>query len=450
MFSLKEMLKRTTSGAKRPAGADDPATGIPLAEHGIAKSALGKNALQVIQTLLEAGHQAYLVGGGIRDLLLDLRPKDFDVSTSARPEDVVKLFRRSRLIGRRFKIVHVYFGREVIEVTTFRGQHPDEDQSHPHAVRSETGQLLRDNIYGTLEEDALRRDFSANSLYYDISNETILDYTDGYADIEARRLKMVGNPVERFKEDPVRLLRAVRFSAKLGFTIDPDTERPITGLSDQLQHIPAARLFDEALKLLLSGHGAASFVLLKKYRLFQQLFPQTAATLDPDSDEFIRQALLNTDERLARNQGITPAFFFAVVLWPPLQRTLESLGETGTPTTAGMQRAGDEVISQQVQRTAIPRRFSCPMREIWELQIRLPRRQGQRASKLLSHPRFRAAYDFLLLREQCGEQTDGLGKWWTDFQEADANQRTRMVGALGHGKPRRRRRNRRKPKPASH
>ena len=361
---------------------------------------------------------------------------------------MVKLFRRSRLIGRRFKIVHVYFGREVIEVTTFRGKHPDQDQDHPHAVRSATGQLLRDNIYGTLEEDALRRDFSANSLYYDISNETILDYTNGYADIKARCLKMVGEPVQRFKEDPVRLLRAIRFSAKLGFSIEPETARPIIELSDQLQHIPASRLFDEALKILLSGHGAASYALMKKYHLFEQLFPLTQESLDHESDEFIEQALINTDERLAQGLGITPAFFFAVVLWPPLQRRLSALDDPNGPTIMDMQRAGEQVISQQVQRTAIPRRFSYPMRDIWDLQVRLPRRQGQRAGKMLTHPRFRAAYDFLLLREQCGEPTEDLGAWWTEFQDADPNERTRMVGALGHGGPkRRRRRSRRKPKP---
>lgn len=430
-----------------------PPKRITAKEHGIKSSDVGANAVKVIKTLIKAGFKAYLVGGGIRDLLLGMHPKDFDISTDARPEDVVKLFRKARIIGRRFKIAHVYFGREVIEVTTFRGHHPDTESDHPHAVRSETGQLLRDNIYGSEAEDAIRRDFTINSLYYDVENDTVLDYTGGFEDIKKRLIRVIGDPLRRYREDPVRMLRAVRFAGKLGFTIDPKSADPIRQLADLLNHIPAARLFDESLKLFLSGYGEQTFHLMQQFQLFDHLFPETAKQLTNEHYlSLITLALKNTDTRIAQKKGTTPAFFFAVVLWPPLLAQFHRSREAGEPEMAAMHRAEQRVIAQQVNHTSIPRRFSIPMRDIWNLQFRLTKRGGQRAVKLSHHPRFRAAYDFLLLREQSGdptaEQTMGLGQWWTDYQEAGTAQRKKMVAELGNKRPARRRR--RKPqKPAT-
>lgn len=417
---------------------------IAAQEHGIDRNDVGANAVKVIKTLINAGFKAYLVGGGIRDLLLGMHPKDFDISTDARPEQVVQLFRKARIIGRRFKIAHVYFGREVIEVTTFRGHHPESEDEHPHAVRSKTGQLLRDNIYGSEAEDAIRRDFTINSLYYDIEQNTVLDYTGGFEDIEKRIIRVIGDPGQRYREDPVRMLRAIRFAGKLGFTIESGSADPIVKLADLLNHIPAARLFDESLKLFLSGYGEQTFDLMQQYQLFEHLFPETAKLLTHKQyQRLITLALKNTDTRIAQKKGTTPAFFFAVVLWPPLLALFHKSREAGEPEMAAMHRAEQKVIAQQVNHTSIPRRFSIPMRDIWNLQFRLTRRGGQRAAKLSHHPRFRAAYDFLLLREQSGdpttEQNPGLGQWWTDYQEAGTAQRKKMVAALGDKRPGRRR-----------
>ena len=405
--------------------------------HGIARADIDTNACKVVNTLLDAGFDAYLVGGCVRDLLLNIQPKDFDVATNARPEQVVQLFRKSRMIGRRFKIAHVYFGREIIEVSTFRGNHNNESSSK-HASKSATGQLLRDNIYGSLAEDALRRDFTVNALYYDLRDDSVLDYAGGFEDIQARLLTMIGDPATRYQEDPVRLLRAIRFSAKLRFSIEKKSAAPIRDLANQLTHVPAARLFDESLKILLSGHGATSYQLLKDFDLFAPLFPETSECLCDDADQFIRQALINTDHRLANGKGITPAFFFAVVLWPALLEQL-STRDLQTVKLSELHAAGQLVISRQIASISIPRRFTFPMRDIWEMQLRLQRRGGKRAERLMEHPRFRAAYDFLLLREECGEDTQALGQWWTDFQAADNQQRADMLAKLGGQNKRRRR-----------
>jgi len=417
---------------------------ISAKNHGIERKAISSNAIDVIETLHQSGFEAYLVGGGIRDLLLGLHPKDFDISSNARPEQIIKLFRKARIIGRRFRIAHVYFGREIIEVTTFRGHHPDNDDEHPHAVTSETGQLLRDNIYGTVEDDAIRRDFTINSLYYDLRNNSLLDYTGAFQDIKDRKLKTIGDPSQRFREDPVRMLRALRFAAKLDFSLDAESDRSILALSELLNHIPAARLFDEFLKLLLSGHGIKTYNLMRQYNVFERLFPQTSTHLKQDYEKhFIHLALQNTDLRIAQNKGITPAFLLAVLLWAPLQKKTKQFATKGEPPILALQRAAQQVISEQNCRTSIPRRFSIPMRDIWHLQQRLEKRSGQRAEKLLSHPRFRAAYDFLLLREQCGESSPelgiGLGEWWTHYQQASTAERKSMVGALNQRKPSRRR-----------
>jgi len=419
---------------------------IPASEHQINIDAISRHAISAINTLIKAGHQAYLVGGCIRDLLLGMKPKDFDISTDARPEEVVKLFRKSRIIGRRFRIAHVYFGREILEITTFRGHHP-EDDDHPHASRSESGQLLRDNIYGSVAEDAIRRDFTANALYYDIEQNTILDYAGGYPDIKQGLLRIIGVPEKRYREDPVRMLRAIRFAGKLGFKIDQATEEPIRALANLLANIPAARLFDESLKVFLSGYGSKTLPLMIEYGLFDQLYPITAPHMDDAfTQQIISKALANTDQRLAIGKGITPAFFYAVLLWPPVLKATEHHRQQGLPEVAALHRASQEVISAQITRTSIPKRFSLPMKEIWDMQLRLPRRHGHRAEKLSFHPRFRAAYDFLLLLEECGQQNDGLGQWWTDFQAVGESGKREMVKALGAtSKPQKKRR--RKPRP---
>ncbi len=412
---------------------------ITSREHQISTSDISSNAINVIRTLTNKGFLAFLVGGGIRDLLLDEHPKDFDISTNARPEEVVRLFKRARVIGRRFKIAHVYFGKEIIEVTTFRGSHPDELDNHPHAMKSTAGQLLRDNIYGSLEEDAIRRDFTINSLYYDLNNNQLIDYTGAFDDLKTQTLKVIGDPEERYREDPVRMLRAIRFSAKLGFTIDPDSAKPIAELASLLRNIPPARLFDECLKLFLSGTGEKTYQLANQHHLFIHLFPETSHCLKAHHNQaLIELALTNTDKRIAAGKGITPAFLFAVMLWPPMQQHLEEYVNKGLRTSEALHKAKHQALTNQIKHTSIPRRFSLPMRDIWDLQYRLDRRGGNRAFKLLSHPRFRAAYDFLLLREQSQDTSTknlspGLGQWWTEFQDADTPTRSQMVSALGKG-----------------
>lgn len=415
---------------------------IPRDQHTVSRRNISPAALRVIRQLHEARYQAYLVGGGVRDLLLDGRPKDFDVATNATPEEVRRLFRGARIIGRRFQIVHVRMGREIIEVTTFRGQ----DEDAPHQVRSDDGMLLRDNVYGTLESDAIRRDFTINALYYNAQDFSIIDYCGGLKDLQKRRLRIIGDPVTRYKEDPVRILRSVRFAAKLGFSIEPRTAAPMRELGELLTNVSQARLFEEILKLFLNGSATATFNLLREYDLVQHLFPGTDAALKqgaPYMNELIDISMANTDKRLRGGKTVTPAFIYAALLWPALQLRYLQLVANSTPVQAWNQASLD-VISQQLTRTAIPKRFLIPMREIWDLQQRLPNRLGMRALRLLDHPRFRAAYDFLLMREDAGEPLEGLGNWWTSYQAADDDARERMVKELSarpnpDGKPRRRR-----------
>lgn len=418
---------------------------IPRDEHNVSRSAISDPAKKVLHRLNKAGFEAYLVGGGVRDILLDGQPKDFDVATSATPEEVHALFRNSRLIGRRFRIVHVLFGREVIEVTTFRGNATDNSDNSTGDQRktSEHGLLLRDNVYGSMEEDALRRDFTINALYYCIRDFTVIDFAGGVDDLENRQLRLIGDPETRYREDPVRMLRAIRFAAKLDFTIEPDTEEPIHELAPLLTHIPAARLFDEVLKLFAAGYGEATYDLLQHYGLLAPLFPDSVRAIEAgEPDELIRQALRNTDARIRQGKSVTPYFLFAAMLWPALQAEWRRRQDQGEAVQPALHQAIAKVIGRQIQATSIPKRFSGPMKEIWEMQMRLPRRQGKRALSTMEHPRFRAAYDFLLVREAAGEIEPGLGQWWTDFQATDDRGRERMLSQLASGgpKPRRRRR----------
>lgn len=419
---------------------------IPRDEHPISRKIISRPALNVLYGLKDAGYEAYLVGGCLRDALTGTKPKDFDVVTNARPEEIQQTFKRARIIGRRFRLVHVYFGRDVIEVATFRS---NTDEADPKLlVQSKTGQLLRDNVFGTIEEDAQRRDFTINALYYNIADFALYDFTNALEDIKARTIRLIGDPETRYREDPVRMLRAVRFSAKLGFTIEQHTAAAIKPLAHLLKEVPPARLFDECNKLFLSGHGERTFEALHTYGLFAQLFPHSSQYLQENSTHhaLFLQALRNTDERLKDGRPVTPAFLFAVFLWPLVRQRQQEKIHQGMPPVVAMNQASSEALSLQAQTVTIPKRFSLMIRDIWDLQERLPRRHGKRAARLVTHPRFRAAYDFLLLREAAQEIPPGLGQWWTDYQDAEGKQRETMVRALnprgGKKRPRRRPRKR--------
>jgi poly(A) polymerase len=397
-------------------------------EHNISRAQISDNALKVLYRLKKAGFEAYLVGGCVRDLLLGREPKDFDVATNARPEQVKATFRNCRLIGRRFRLAHVYFGREIIEVATFRGSEAHEsDLQRVH----EDGRLLRDNVFGTIEEDVWRRDFTVNSLYYNIRDFSIIDYTGGMQDHADSVLKLIGDPQVRYREDPVRMLRAVRFAVKLGFKISPETEQPIHELAHLLQGIPAARLFDEVLKLFLAGKGLETFEMLRHYGLFKILFPATEQSLAKEQNEFprlfIARALENSDQRIAQNKSVTPYFLLSVFLWEPLQDLYQLKLQQGLEDIVAWQQAANEVLNKQVRIVSIPKRFTQAMRDVWFLQSRFSRRTGGRPYRLLSHPRFRAAYDFLALRAETGDVDQELVDWWTKFQFANADQQRRMT-----------------------
>lgn len=406
-------------------------------QHSLQRSQFSRYAVNIVERLQNAGYQAYLVGGCVRDMMLNITPKDFDVATSATPEQVRAEFRNARIIGRRFKLVHIHFGREIIEVATFRANHPqdDEEEDSNQSSRNESGRILRDNVYGTLEEDAQRRDFTINALYYDPVSERVLDYANGVHDIRNRLIRLIGDPEQRYKEDPVRMLRAVRFAAKLDFGIEKHSAQPIRSLAPMLRDIPSARLFEEVLKLFLSGHAAPTFEMLVDLELFEPLFPASSKALEYNptyTHTLISNALINTDLRIKQNKPVTPAFLFAALLWPALPAKVLRAQERGMPPIAAMQEAAHELIIEQCQRIAIPKRFTLPIREIWDMQERLPRRSGKRADLLLDNSRFRAGYDFLLLRETAGEQTDGLGQWWTDYQDCNDSERRDMIRDLSN------------------
>ncbi len=425
---------------------------IPRGEHGISRKDISKAALRVVHDLQNAGFAAFLVGGCVRDLLLGLHPKDFDVATDALPEDVRRIFRRSRIVGRRFKIVHVRFGREIIEVTTFRGHHeasnrfrdaPSREQSRElDSAHSHTGMTLIDNVYGDIDEDAGRRDFTVNALYYSTDGFALFDFHDGLRDLRERRLRIIGDAGERYREDPVRMLRAIRFAAKLEFGMDSATETPIRELAHLLESASSPRLFDELLKLLCSGHAAESFRMLKDYgidrALFSHGFVDEDEAADP-ADRLVGLALRNSDDRIAGGLGVTPGFLLAALLWPPLQRRMARL--EGDRHLMRQRECAEEVVLEQSQHTTIPRRISNISKEIWELQIRLERKDRRSVNFCFDHTRFRAGYDFLLLRERSGEDTGGMGEWWTTFQEVDQNQRAHMLEQLS-ARPKRRRRKR--------
>jgi len=443
MLSIKKIITKMTQRSKKSKASTGPLV-IPRSEHNISRKHISSAALKVLYGLKDAGFEAYLVGGCVRDLLLGYEPKDFDVTTNATPEQVHKVFRRSRLIGRRFKLVHVRYGREVIEVATFRA--PPEAEQH----LDDQGRIMRDNVYGTLEQDAWRRDFSINALYYSIDGFTITDFTGGMADLDAGVIRLLGDVETRYREDPVRMLRAIRFIGKLGLQLDEKTEDLIFDFAHLLADIPAARLFDECLKLYLSGNAAVTHELLCHYGVFDVLFPQTAALLHEEEEgaprTLLMRALENTDLRIEDGKPVTPAFLFAALLWEPVKQQWQANIANNIPIMPALQRAATDVLSKQVHRVAVPKRFTLVSRDIWGLQPRLEQRFGKRAVRLISHPKFRAGYDFLLLRAETGEADQELAEWWTRFQEVDAAEQEQMVKALspsgssGRRKPRRRRR----------
>jgi poly(A) polymerase len=442
---IKKLLQRVFNGKSKsghPSTFKHSAQRYSRREHGIERKSISSAALKTTQELQKAGFAAYVVGGAVRDLLLKRKPKDFDVATNATPEQVHKLFRRSRIIGRRFQIVHVMFGAETIEVTTFRGSHLGEDGDVSIA---ESGRILRDNVFGTQEEDAVRRDFTANALYYDPHTEEVLDFHNGVADIKAGVLRIIGKPETRYREDPVRMLRAVRLSAKLGLKLDPATEAPISKLADLLHDVPPARLFDEMLKLFLSGHAMESARALREHGLHHGLLPMLDVVLEqPLGERFVSLALQNTDERVLTDKPVSPAFLFATLLWHEVLALWQKLQEQGERPMPALMRAMQEVSEIQAEKLAITKRFSVTMKEIWAIQPRFEQRSGQRPYRLLENPRFRAGYDFLLLRCQSGELPMELAEWWDAFATADAEQRSAMLlPDTGGTKKRRRRRPRR-------
>lgn len=375
--------------------------------------------------LHEAGYKAFVVGGAVRDLLLGIEPKDFDIATDARPEQVKPLFRRAFIIGRRFRLVHVHVGAEPVEVSTFRAAQTGEDATDEH------GRLISDNVYGSQAEDAVRRDFTINALYFDPATEEVWDYVGGIADIRARRLKLIGPPTTRLREDPVRMLRAVRLAAKLGITIDPKTAHPIPKLAALIQNVPPARLFDEMQKLLLSGHAVETLRRLREHGLSHGLLPLIDVILEqPLGQRFIELALADTDLRVRENRGVSPGFLFATLLWHEVLATWNAAKAGGEKSIPALFDAMDKVLGEQAKRLAVPRRFEATIKEIWSLQPRFEQRAGQRPFRLLEHPRFRAGWDFLELRCQSGElegELAGLADWWNRFADAGSDERTAML-----------------------
>ena len=457
-------------------------------DHPLSRSMIAGSALKVLYRLKDAGYQAFLVGGCVRDLLIGIEPKDFDVATDASPEEVRRLFRNSRLIGRRFRLAHIRFGQNVVEVATFRAanepivpdEEPDLDDESGEAPAEEPegeprdefgdvngnvddgsfdrahdarGRILRDNVYGTIDQDVWRRDFTCNALYYNIQDFSIWDYVGGVEDVKGRVLRLIGDPETRYREDPVRMLRAVRFQAKLGFSIHEDTRAPFARLANLLDGIPPARLLDEFLKLFLAGFGERSYQLLQEHGLLEHLFPATAAHLATEKDgmaaRLIHAGLVNTDRRVAEGRSVTPMFLFAVLLFGPVSAAAQKRFEAGVHPGDAIAGAVDEVVAVQNRRIGIPKRFSMPMRELLALQPRFHRREGRRALSFIGHPRFRAAYDFLLLRAEAGAEDPAIAQWWTEIQALPQDQQLARAeaeqggGQGGHeGGPRRRRRRR--------
>ncbi len=436
---IRKLISRVFGGKKAAPSKNEPAV-IPVSSHGITRDRLSSGSRRTCETLQQHGYKAFVVGGAVRDLLIGAEPKDFDVATNATPEQVRACFRRSRIIGRRFQIVHVMMGPETIEVTTFRGE------LDANTKKDEHGRVLHDNVFGTQAEDAARRDFTANALYYDPATEAIIDYHHGVGDLKAKTLRMIGEPKTRYREDPVRMLRAVRLAAKLGLQIDPDAKRPIREMTCLLENVPPARLFDEMLKLLTSGHAVKCLRQLRDEGLHHGLLPLLDVILEqPLGEKFVMLALANTDERIRKGKGSSPGFLFATLLWHEVLMHWEKLKAKGELKIPALYQAMDHVLDVQAEKLAITRRIVGDIKEIWSLQPRFEQRAGKRPYALLEQPRFRAAYDFLVLRAQAGEIELEIADWWTRFQRADFEQRGEMLLPEAAGDKKKRRRRKKKP-----
>ncbi len=418
---IKKFIRRIL-GAAGKAGKGQTPVVLGPAQHGIDPANVTTNAVRVTHTLQQAGFKAFIVGGAVRDLLLGIKPKDFDVATNATPEQVKRLFRRAFIIGRRFQIVHVMFGQDLIEVTTFRGSATD------GAPKDEHGRVLRDNTFGSQQEDAVRRDFTINAMYYDPADQTVLDYHGGMQDMRNKTLRIIGVAEARFREDPVRLLRVVRFAAKLKFKIDPATREPMSVMAPLINNVPVARVFDEMMKLLMSGHALACLRQLRHEGLHHGLLPLLDVVLEqPLGEKFVTLALGNTDERIRQGKPVSPGFLFASLLWHQVLEKWQAYQASGESPIAALHLAADEVLDDQVDKLALQRRIASDMRDIWAMQPRFERRIGKSPYKLLEHPRLRAGYDFMLLRCASGEIDAELGSWWTDFMDADGSGREALL-----------------------
>ena len=395
---------------------------IGVEEHQIDPAKVSKNAVRVTHALQEAGYEAYVVGGAVRDMLLGESPKDFDIATNATPQQVKKLFRRAFIIGKRFQIVHVMFGPETLEVTTFRGASIEE------AKKDEYGRVLRDNTFGEQHEDAARRDFSINAMYYDPATQTVLDYHDGMRDIRSKQLRIIGVPEVRYREDPVRMLRVVRFAAKLGFDIDNAAHEPIRVMAPLINNVPPARLYDEMLKLLLGGHAAACVHQLRAEGLHHGLLPLLDVVMEqPLGEKFVSLALEKTDKRARQGKKISPGFLFAALLWHQVVERWEAYRASGEYPIPALHLAVGDVLDLQTEKLALQRKITTGMRELWAMQPRMERRAGKTPYKMLEHPRFRAAYDFLLLRCEAGELDPAFGEWWTAFAQGSNAEREELI-----------------------
>lgn len=425
---------------------------IPREEHTVSRREISPNALRVLYRLRDGGFGGYLVGGAVRDILVGGHPKDFDIATDATPEQVRALFRNCRLIGRRFRLAHVVFGREIIEVATFRAS--SDDGSGDRELH-EGGRVLRDNVFGSIDEDAIRRDFTANALYYSIEDFSVRDYVGGYEDVQNRLLRLIGDPETRYREDPVRMLRAARLAAKLGFEIEAATAAPIPELASLLLESAPARLFEECLKLFLSGHAVESYLSLERYGLLPALLPESAAALTSNRNGSLRRMVLeglkNTDARVVNDEPVSPAFLFALLLWPAYCRSLSALQMQGVHAVEAQRRAADRVTVHQLNTIALPRRFSLPMQEIWLLQTRFQQRQRKRVHRLMAHPRFRAAFDFLVLRLAASPDHVDDVTFWREVQQdpevLDSMPAMVVEDEADGTQPRRRRRRRRNAPP---
>ena len=418
---------------------------IPRAAHNVSRNEISNSALKVLYRLNKSGFQAFLVGGCVRDAMVGLHPKDFDVATDATPDEVRALFSNCRLIGRRFRLAHVRFGREIIEVATFRAASNHVDDDHAH---DDEGRIIRDNVYGSIEEDVWRRDFTCNALYYNIADYSIWDFVGGFEHIKQKHIVLIGDAQQRLREDPVRMLRAVRFAAKLDFTIDKSVSKAMRSQADLLTNVPAARLFDEFLKLFQAGHAERTFDMLREYGLFAELFPATDQEIEQDDafGDFVRAALRNTDKRVAQGLSVTPMFLLGVFFWAPARRLAADLrAEEKMSESQALSLASYELAGQQQRRVSIPRRFTVPMREMIALQPRFTTTRGKRALNLLEHRRFRAAYDFMMLLAEVGQFDSELARFWTDVQNqspderADTFQINRKPRKKGRSRGRRRR-----------